>query len=283
MARAEWHQVISRWQLPQEGSLHERIEQMIRPALSAGFFGESYTLYVAGLQYHPGGRTDTAELAKLAHITAHDHVLDVGCFIGGPALQLAETFQCRVTGIDIAPNCIAAANRIAELAGLAHLATFRVADAGNLPFDEETFSVVWNQCSLEHYATWLREFDRVLAIDGRMAITLEIGNNGPATHDRRWRLGEVVRFVEGLGYRVEHADDITLHDIEIGWKALEDRLSEREKEFTWLLGAQWVRRAHAEFEQAIAEMRRGEWGNGRIVAIKTGGIQKGWNRINQFD
>ncbi len=267
--RAEWHQVTSRWQLPDGDTLQDRIEQMIRPALCAGFFGVSTTRYVAGLQYHLGGRTDTAELARLANITAVDNVLDVCCFIGGPALQLAETFGCRVTGIDLAPNCIAAANRIAELAGLAPLASFRVADAGDLPFEEETFSVVWNQCSLEHYAHWLREFDRVLAPGGRMALTFEIGTNDPVTHDQRWRLGDVARFLESLGYRIEHAQDITERDIEIGWKALDRRLSEREREFTWLLGADWVRQAHAEFASAVAEMRRGEWGNGRIVARKS--------------
>src|SRR5512143_45409 len=118
MLRAEWHQVTSRWRLPEGDHLQDRIEQMVRPALLAGFFGESYTRYVAGVQYHLGGRTDTAELASLAGITARDHVLDVCCFLGGPAIQLAETFGCRVMGIDLAPHCVAAANRISELAGL---------------------------------------------------------------------------------------------------------------------------------------------------------------------
>ena len=272
MTRAEWHQVISRWRLRQGGKLQCRIDQMIRPALYAGLFGEGYTRYVAGLQHHLGGQTDTAELASLANITTRDHVLDVCCFIGGPALQLADTFQCHVTGIDMAPNCIAAASRIAELAGLAHLATFRVADAANLPFDDQTFSVVWCQGSIEHYTAWLREFDRVLVNGGRIAITFEIGNNDRTTHDYRWGLTDVSQFIESLGYWVEHADDITCRDIEIGWKALDRQLLEREREFIWLLGSEWVHQAHAKFKEAIAEMQRGEWGNGRIVARKSAKI-----------
>ncbi len=272
MTRAEWHQVASRWRLPEGDSVQDRIEQLVRPALYAGFFGESYTRYVAGLQYHLGGRTDTAELAELAKITARDQVLDVCCFIGGPALQLAETFGCRVTGVDLAPSCIAAANRIAELAGLAHLTTFRMADAGNLPFEDESFSVVWHQCSLEHPPAWLGEFDRVLESGGRMALTFETGSNGPATKDCRWPLGDVARFIENMGYRIEHVQDITERDIEIGWKVLERRLSEQEQEFRWLLGAEWVRQAHAEFARGMAEMRRGEWGNGRIVERKVGRV-----------
>jgi hypothetical protein len=81
---------------------------------------------------------------------------------------------------------------------------------------------------------------------------------------------DVVRFVEDLGYSVEHAQDITKRDIEMGWTVLEQKLAEREQEFTWLLGADWVRQAHAEFARGIAEMQRGEWGNGRIVARKSG-------------
>ncbi len=273
MTRADWHQVIGRWRLPEDGTLQDRIERMIRPALLTGYFGESTTRLVAGLQYPPGGRRETTELANLANIAANDHVLDAGCFIGGAAIQLVESFRCRVTGVDMAPNCIAAANRIAELAGLAHLSTFRVADAANLPFDDETFSVVWSQGSLETGDTRLRELHRVLAIDGRMAIRFEMRNNDSATRDPRWRLVNVVRFIESLGYRLEHADEITPRDLEMGWKELERQLSEREQEFTWLLGTEWVRQAHAEFEQAIAERRRGEWSSGRIVARKLGKIE----------
>lgn len=266
MTRAEWHQLISGWKLPADGALMDRIERMVRPALLAGYFGASYTGYVAGWQYHPGGQTDTADLAKLAEITANDHVLDVDCFIGGAAIQLAETWKCRVMGVDMAPNCIAAANRIAELAGLAHLVTFRVADAGNLPFEDETFSVVWNQGALEHRGAWL-EFDRVLTRGGRMAMTFEVAGSDPRAHGQYWKLVEVVRFLQQLGYFVEHAEAL---DTARRWQALDAQLSAHEQEFAWLLGADWVREAHAEFARVIAETQTGQWGIGRIVAKKSG-------------
>ncbi len=101
-----------------------------------------------------------------------------------------------------------------------------------------------------------------------MAITFETGNNEPQSLDYRWRLGDVARFIESLGYTIEHVADITERDIEIGWKELEQQLLEHSQEFTWLLGAEWVRLARADFTNAIEEMRHGEWGNGRIVARK---------------
>ena len=267
MIKSELQEIIDNWQLPEGGPLLERIRKMIRPALMAGRFGSSPVIIVGGMQYHLGGEKDTKELADLASITSSDHVLDVCCFIGGPAIQLADSFQCKVTGIDISDDYIAVANQIAKSSGLSHLVEFRVADAGQLPFEDGEFTVVWSQCSLMHYGTWLREFDRVVAQGGRLAITFEIGNNDPDKHDSRWRLHDVVRFLENLGYSVEHADDITKRDVEIGWKALDHKLSQGEKEFIAVLGEEWVRNAHKEFADDMEEMCLGIVGNGRIVAI----------------
>ena len=62
--------------------------------------------------------------------------------------------------------------------------------------------------------------------------------------------------------------DITERDIEMGWKALDQRLTETEAEFAAQLGEEWVRDTHAEFADNIKRMRAGLWGNGRIVAVK---------------
>jgi hypothetical protein len=46
-------------------------------------------------QFHTRGLAATAELAKLAGITAEMSVLDVGSGVGGPARFLAATYGCR--------------------------------------------------------------------------------------------------------------------------------------------------------------------------------------------
>lgn len=259
--------VLAAWTLPEGGDLLERVERMIRPALLAGCFGTSTTRFVAGLQYHLGGAQDTRELAELARVSAADHVLDVCCFIGGPALQLAHAIGCRVTGIDHDPNAIAAAARIARLVGAAERLEFRAADAGRLPFPDGTFTVVWSQCSLESYERWLREFHRVLAPGGRMALTFQMKGRS----DNRWTLADLVSLLEGMGYQIEHADDITRRDIEIGWNALDRKLSECEDEFRRRLGRDWVERAHRGFRREAGRMAAGEYGNGRVVATRPGG------------
>ena len=173
-------------------------------------------------------------------------------------------------GIDLSHDAIAAANRIAELTGLSHLAEFLVADASALPFPDRTFTVVWNQCSLKHDEKWLKEFDRVLIPGGRLALTFQLrGRNsdedGPFS---RWTLPDVIAVVEGMGYSIGHAQDITERDIEIGWRQL-DRIIERDRaEFAAVLGEEWVNKAHQEFMGEIDAMRTGRWGNGRLVAVK---------------
>lgn len=268
MVKPELRGIIDEWKLPDGGPLLRRIERMIHPALMGGHFGSSPTLIVCGLQYHLGGERDTEELANLASLTPDDRVLDVCCFLGGPAIQLVESFRCKVTGIDISESCVTAANRIAKLSGLSNLVDFRVADAGKLPFKDHQFTVVWSQCSLSHNEAWLQEFHRVLADNGRLALTFAIRRNNPDEHSPRWALQDVVHLLEDLGYSVEHAEDITERDVEIGWEALDRKLLDREEEFAAALGKDWVRDTHKKFANEIQKMREGQWGNGRIIAAK---------------
>ena len=268
MATSELDEVVRNWQLPENGTLLDRIERMIQPAVMDGRFLASPTATVCGLQYHLGGEQDTTELAKLAAITTDDHVLDVCCYLGGPAIQLAESLGCRVTGIDLFERFIIAARRIAELAALSGLVDFRVGNATNLPFEAGQFTVVWSQCALHHDEAWLKEFHRVLAQGGRLAITFDIRRQDPDKHSPRWRLQDIIAILQELGYSVDHAEDITARDIELGWKALDRKLSEKEDEFAAVLGKDWVRYAHKEFANEMKRMREGSWGNARIVATK---------------
>lgn len=268
MTTSELDEIIKNWQLPEGGTLLDRIERMIQPAITDGRFLASPTATVCGLQYHLGGEQDTAELAKLTAITADDHVLDVCCYLGGPAIQLAQSFGCRVTGVDLFERFIIAASQIAELARLSDHVDFRVGNANNLPFSDGQFTVVWSQCALHHDETWLKEFCRVLAKGGRLAMTFDIRRENPDKQSPKWRLQEIVSLLQDLGFSVDHVEDITERDIEIGWRALARKLSERENEYAAVLGRDWVSYAQEEFASEIKRMREGRWGNGRIVATK---------------
>src|SRR5437016_6079521 len=55
-------------------------------------------------ELHTLGRDSTTSLARVLGVTHADHVLDLGCGIGGPARYLARTFGCRVTAVDLTPE-----------------------------------------------------------------------------------------------------------------------------------------------------------------------------------
>ncbi len=70
------------------------------------------------------------------------HVLDVASGRGGPALILAETFGCRVTGIEKAEEFYEVACQRSRTRGLESLVEFMHADAREFPFDAVAYDVV---------------------------------------------------------------------------------------------------------------------------------------------
>src|SRR5687768_11294173 len=63
-----------------------------------------------GDHFHARGLSATGELADRLPVKAGDHILDIGCGLGGPARYMAKRFDCRVSGIDITAPFVAAAN-----------------------------------------------------------------------------------------------------------------------------------------------------------------------------
>jgi ubiquinone/menaquinone biosynthesis C-methylase UbiE len=90
-------------------------------------------------EFHIRGRKATLELARGLDLTTTAHVLDIGSGLGGPARTLAETFGCRVTGIDLTPAFCDAATRLSRWVGLDDRVAFQHGDATSLPFGDRVF------------------------------------------------------------------------------------------------------------------------------------------------
>ena len=95
-----------------------------------------------GLTKHPGGLQTTQEMARLCHIGEGSSVLDVGCGVGVTPCYLASTYGCSVAGVDLRQRMIDRSNERARRQGIEDRTTFRVADALNLPFDDDLFDAV---------------------------------------------------------------------------------------------------------------------------------------------
>jgi tocopherol O-methyltransferase len=99
------------------------------------------------------------------------NILDVGCGIGGSTLHLVEKFGCQGTGITLSPVQASRAIARAVEAGLDNQVDFAVANALAMPFEDDTFDLVWSLESGEHMpdkAKFLSECYRVLKPGGKM-------------------------------------------------------------------------------------------------------------------
>jgi len=152
--------------------------------------GRLRTVDLAALdQFHAGGLAATRQLAALAGIGSGQHVLDVGSGIGGPARFLAETYGCSVTGIDLAADYCRLAEALTARVGLEGKATFRSADALDLPFADDTFDAVWTQHAAMNIADrprLYREMYRVLRPGGVVALYDAVAGNGAPLFPVPW-------------------------------------------------------------------------------------------------
>ncbi len=120
----------------EDRTLTDVIAQSLR---SAGKDLKNLTTAGMATVVHIRGRKATLELAAQMKLGAGSHVLDIGSGLGGPARTLAETYGCRVTGIDLTPAFCAAAAAMSTWVGLGNLTSFKQGDATKLPFADRQF------------------------------------------------------------------------------------------------------------------------------------------------
>jgi arsenite methyltransferase len=95
-----------------------------------------------GLTKHIGGVDATEALVQLCHIGEGSYVLDVGCGVGVTPCYLAKKHGCRVVGVDILVRMVERSRERAIRENVAELVDFRVADAQELPFEDDLFDAV---------------------------------------------------------------------------------------------------------------------------------------------
>ena len=124
-------------------------------------------------EFHIRGRIATLELARAVGLKKSMHVLDVGSGIGGTSRCLAEAFGCHVTGIDLTEEYCQAAEMLSARTNLKHLVDFHQGDATKLPFDDQSFDVIWTEhvaMNIPEKLQLYKEMYRVLKSGGTLAI-----------------------------------------------------------------------------------------------------------------
>jgi SAM-dependent methyltransferase len=162
--------------------------------------------------------------ADHVRVRPESHVLEVGSGSGGPAVYLAATTRCRITGVDINESGVQNGERLASRYQVAGRATFKRVDASQpLPFPDASFNAVISNdaiCHLPNRLDVLRDWHRLVDRRGRILFTDALVVTGPLSHEEiatRSSIGFYVfvppgeneRLIELAGFRLVLTEDLT--------------------------------------------------------------------------
>jgi phosphoethanolamine N-methyltransferase len=122
----------------------------------------------------PGGQEEVAKIVENVSLAGKE-VLDIGVGIGGPACLLIEKHgAARVTGIDVEDTVLETAAQTVLRRGLQDRVILKRVEPGPLPFDDESFDVVFSKDAIIHIpdkGALFREIYRILKSDGCIAMS----------------------------------------------------------------------------------------------------------------
>jgi ubiquinone/menaquinone biosynthesis C-methylase UbiE len=164
--------------------------------------------------YHAAGR-DLAALVEAAAASGTEQVLDLGCGAGHAALAMAPGVA-HVTAVDVTPDMVATAGRLATERGVANV-TCRVADVVDLPFADAQFDIVTSRVAAHHFADprgAMADALRVLRPGGRLLLIDAVSPEDAAldtflncvellrdaSHARDWRPSEWLLMLDETGF-----------------------------------------------------------------------------------
>lgn len=178
-------------------------------------FGKNAAHYITS-EIHAKGN-DLAALLSISRATEQDTVLDIATGGGHVANGLAPLVS-RVTALDLTENMLKKAKEFIEGNGHTN-AEFVQGDAENLPFQDETFTIVTCRIAPHHFpdiSSFIKESYRVLKKDGTFLL---IDNVAPEkdeldvfyntvekkrdySHNRAWKKSEWLSGLEEAGFEI---------------------------------------------------------------------------------
>lgn len=91
-------------------------------------------------EFHIGGSLATRSFLDQVAIAAEDHVLDIGCGLGGASRFAAQTYGCRVTGIDLTATYVETGKVLCSWVGLENRVNMVQGNALSMDFSANSFN-----------------------------------------------------------------------------------------------------------------------------------------------
>lgn len=155
-------------------------------------------------EFHVGGLLATETVMSRLGLGADMHVLDIGSGLGGPARFCAQTYGCRVTGIDLTASYVDAARVLTGWVGLSDRVSFRRMSALDLRPEENGATRLFDAAYLLHVGMNIADKTELFDVIGavlRPGAPLAIYDlmridTGDLSYPMPWATAEASSFVE---------------------------------------------------------------------------------------
>jgi cyclopropane fatty-acyl-phospholipid synthase-like methyltransferase len=131
-------------------------------------------------------------VAEMARPRGEQHILDVGCGLGAPALRIAERYGCHITAVNISGEQVRQGRQLIEQRRMSDRVRIVRGDARALDFPDDSFdSIVCLEAagdicvSEEDKEILVRELHRVLRPNGRVGFSDLALHTNPSPTDNR--------------------------------------------------------------------------------------------------
>lgn len=188
--------------------------------------------YVTSLTHAKGA--DLNMLLDMAKPQSGWHVLDIATGGGHTALKFAPHVE-KVIASDLTPKMLEKAEQFITSQGITNV-DFEVADAENLPFEDEQFDLVTCRIAPHHFpdvAKFVQESARVLKTGGLLLIqdhvlseNTDVANLADSfeklrdpSHNKAYSASAWINFLEDAGLNVDFTHELTKRHQFLDWSA----------------------------------------------------------------